>query len=55
MLACLLLTAGFSAGGAWYFGAMHLRNDPYYGALGLMLLCGAGMTSAAYGVLHSAA
>lgn len=55
MLVSLLLTVVFTVGGAVMFGAMYTRHDTYYGALGLMSLCVAGMTGAAYGVLHSAA
>jgi len=55
MLVYLLLTVVTSAGGVALLAAMHTRSDPYYGALGLMSLCVAGVTSAAYGVLHSAA
>lgn len=55
MLGFLLLTAVTVALGIALLGVMYTRHDPFYGALGLMALCVAGVTSAAYGVLHSAA
>jgi len=55
MLAFLVATALAALAGTALLIGMVVRSDTYLGVLGLISLCVAGITGAAYGVLHSAA
>jgi hypothetical protein len=53
MLIFLILTLLASGAGIWFLVAMNIRDEPLLGVVGLILLNGAGMTGAAYGLLSS--
>jgi hypothetical protein len=53
ILILLALTLLVAAAGVSFLVSMIVRDEPVLGVVGLMLLCGAGLTGAAYGLVSS--